>query len=50
VNARQTADSILDRVHGKATQHIQQRSEVVQISIDLTGVTTGVDAQPVDNH
>ena len=40
VNARQTADSILDRIHGKATQRIEQQSTAVQINIDLTGVST----------
>lgn len=39
VNARQTADSLLDRVHGKATQRLEQSTTAVVISIDLTGVT-----------
>ena len=33
------ADSILDRVHGKAVAKIEQRSTKVQIKIDLTGNT-----------
>jgi phage terminase small subunit len=36
--AVQTANSILDRVHGKATQRIEQQSTAVVIQIDLTGV------------
>lgn len=32
------AKDILDRVHGKATQRIEQSSQSVTISIDLTGV------------
>lgn len=31
------ADSILDRVHGKATQKVESTSTVVTLSIDLTG-------------
>lgn len=30
------ADSLLDRVHGKATQRIEQQSTSVNISVDLT--------------
>ena len=36
VNARQTADSILDRIHGKATQRIEQTSQAVNINVDLS--------------
>lgn len=39
-SARMTADSILDRVHGKATQKVESTSQVVTLNIDLTGVTT----------
>ena len=35
--ARQTADSILDRVHGKATQRQEVTTSVVTLNIDLTG-------------
>lgn len=38
--AVQTANSILDRVHGKATQRIEQQSTAVVIQIDLTGVSS----------
>lgn len=40
VNARQTAQDILDRVHGKATQRTEVRSEAVILNIDLTTSTT----------
>lgn len=43
VNARQTADSLLDRVHGKAKQTVDVTTKAVVINIDLTGVT---DATP----
>lgn len=33
------ANSILDRVHGKATQRIEQSSQAVTINIDLTAAT-----------
>lgn len=36
--AASTANSLLDRIHGKATQRIEQRTEAVVINIDLTGV------------
>lgn len=36
-------NSILDRLLGKATTRIEQQSTSVNISIDLTGVTTGVE-------
>lgn len=39
VNARQTADSILDRLHGKAKQTVESSSTVVTLTIDLTGVS-----------
>lgn len=39
VNARQTADSILDRVHGKAVQRQQIESKAVVLNIDLTEST-----------
>lgn len=35
-NARQTADSLLDRVHGKATQQVQVQSQHVVLTLDLT--------------
>lgn len=35
------AKDILDRVHGKATQRIEQQSTSVVLNIDLTGATTG---------
>jgi phage terminase small subunit len=34
--AKATADSILDRLHGKATQRIQSTSTVVTLSLDLS--------------
>lgn len=34
--ARASANDILDRVHGKATQRVEQSSTVVQVNIDLT--------------
>lgn len=36
-NARQTADSLLDRVHGKATQRTEVNVQSTNITIDLTG-------------
>lgn len=36
VQARQVADSILDRVHGKAKQQVDIQSVGVQLNIDLT--------------
>ena len=43
--ARQTADSILDRVHGKATQRVESSSTSLSLSIDLSGdATTVIDA------
>lgn len=36
VNARQTADSILDRVHGKAKQSLDVTSTAVTLNIDLS--------------
>lgn len=38
-NARQTADSIVDRVHGKATQNVNTTTQAVVINIDLTQVS-----------
>jgi phage terminase small subunit len=38
-NAIQAANSILDRLHGKATTRVEQTSTVVTLNIDLTGVT-----------
>jgi hypothetical protein len=40
VNARQTADSLLDRVHGKATIKTENTTSVVTLNIDLTGAVT----------
>lgn len=37
--ALRAADSILDRVHGKATQKIEQHSTSVNLNLDLTQVT-----------
>lgn len=37
-NARQTAQDILDRLHGRATSRTEVRSEAVTLNIDLTGV------------
>jgi hypothetical protein len=34
------AKDILDRVHGKATQKVEQHSTVVTLSLDLTDITT----------
>lgn len=31
------ADSILDRLHGKATQRTEVKSQAIQVTIDLTG-------------
>lgn len=39
-SARQTADSLLDRVHGKATTRIESTSTSVTLNIDLTGATS----------
>jgi len=36
--ARQSADSILDRVHGKATQRVESTNTSLSLSIDLSGV------------
>lgn len=38
VNARQTADSLLDRLHGKATQRTEIEQRSVSLTIDLTEV------------
>lgn len=35
--ALQAANSLLDRLHGRATQRTEQRSEVVTLNIDLSG-------------
>jgi hypothetical protein len=37
--ALRAADSVLDRVHGRATQRVEQTSKSVHINIDLTGAT-----------
>lgn len=37
------AKDILDRVHGKATQRIEQQSTSVSINIDLSGITPVTD-------
>lgn len=37
--ARQTANDILDRLHGKATTKVEQTTTAVTLNIDLTGVT-----------
>lgn len=37
-NARQTADSLLDRLHGKATQRTEVEQRSVSLTIDLTSV------------
>jgi hypothetical protein len=36
VNTRQTADSILDRIHGKAKQSVDVTSTAVTLNIDLS--------------
>lgn len=36
VNARQTADSLLDRLHGKATQRTENATLAVTLNVDLT--------------
>lgn len=38
-NLRQTADSVLDRNHGKATQKIEQHSTTVTLSLSLKDIT-----------
>jgi hypothetical protein len=38
--ALQAANSILDRVHGKATQRVETQTRAVVLNIDLTGVVT----------
>lgn len=43
-----SADSILDRSLGKATQRVQVQSEQVTISIDLTGVDTTTPGDPTE--
>ncbi len=35
--AKSSADSILDRLHGKATTRIESTQRVVRVNIDLTG-------------
>lgn len=37
VNTRQTADSVLDRIHGKATQKTEVTTRALTLNIDLTG-------------
>jgi len=37
--AQQIANSILDRLHGKATQRIQQETTAVTLNIDLTSTS-----------
>lgn len=44
-NARQSADSLLDRIHGKATQRTEVTSRAVTLNIDLTATVDN----PVDN-
>lgn len=39
VNARQTADSLLDRVHGKSTQRTESVSTTVTLSLSLKDIT-----------
>lgn len=38
VNARQTADSLLDRLHGKATQRVETHSTTVTLALELGDV------------
>lgn len=39
VNARQTADSLLDRIHGKATQKTEQQVTTVNLNLNLSNIT-----------
>lgn len=43
--ALDSAKFIHDKVHGKATQRVETRSEAVTISIDLTKPSTDTDSQ-----
>lgn len=44
--ALQAADSVLDRALGKPTQRTEQHSTSVNISLNLSDVTTGVESTP----
>lgn len=46
--ALDSAKFIHDKVHGKATQKVETRSEQVTISIDLTGVDTSSPGEPTE--
>lgn len=46
--AQNAAMYIHDKVHGKATQKVETRSEQVTISIDLTGVDTTTPGEPTE--
>lgn len=46
--AQNAAMYIHDKVHGKATQKVETRSEQVTISIDLTGVDTSSPGEPTE--
>lgn len=48
-NARQSAQDILDRIHGKAKQVTETTKRSVTLSIDLTGVVSTTDLTGVDN-
>lgn len=47
--ARQTAEGILDRLHGKAKQVTETTKRSVTLSIDLTGVVNTSDLTGVEN-
>jgi hypothetical protein len=40
VNARQTADSLLDRVNGKSTQRTEQVTTAVTLNLNLADIVT----------
>jgi hypothetical protein len=42
--ARQSANDVIDRVHGKAVQQIQQTTKAVTLNINLTDVVDPLDS------
>lgn len=46
--AMNQAQFVHDKIHGKATQKVETRSEQVTISIDLTGVDTSSPGEPTE--
>lgn len=46
--AMHQAQFVHDKIHGKATQKVETRSEQVTISIDLTGVDTTTPGEPTE--